>query len=354
MSNLELDGHKLHLHPVVVARWLQGKNIAPIYLETGLTSLCNCHCAFCAFEYLRPTNAQLEPSVLLPFLTDAHAKGLRSVLISGEGEPLLHPEVANLVPAIRALGLDLALTTNGLLLNEALATALLPSLTWLRVSLNAGSASTYARLHGVPEHCFDQVLQNLGVLVERKKVLGVSCTVGVQVVTVPENVGELEALAPRLRYLGVDYFSIKPYSPHPGNVSRELDRCLTTADQELETALARWNTADFTVYYRAESMRRTTLPKPYDRCLGQAFAAFVMASGEVYPCHTFVGDRDYLLGDLHLDSAEEILFGARRTALLRRFAEEHDLGRCRSACRLDALNRYLWLLRHPSAHVNFI
>jgi hypothetical protein len=39
---------------------------------------------------------------------------------------------------------------------------------------------------------------------------------------------------------------------------------------------------------------------------------------------------------------------------MRHVADELDLSRCMPTCRNDAVNRFLWRLKHPPEHVNFI
>ena len=46
--------------------------------------------------------------------------------------------------------------------------------------------------------------------------------------------------------------------------------------------------------------------------------------------------------------------GARRREVLAFLERGWDLGACRDVCRLDECNRYLWRLRHPRPHDNFI
>ena len=34
--------------------------------------------------------------------------------------------------------------------------------------------------------------------------------------------------------------------------------------------------------------------------------------------------------------------------------ESFNINNCRKACRLDEINKYLWMLKNPPEHVNFI
>ncbi|MBC8018528.1 MAG: radical SAM protein, partial [Verrucomicrobia bacterium] len=51
---------------------------------------------------------------------------------------------------------------------------------------------------------------------------------------------------------------------------------------------------------------------------------------------------------------EQIWNGARRSSLMSAMSDGFDLAGCRTNCRMDESNRYLWELSHPAPHVNFI
>lgn len=86
-----------------------------IYLS--MTADCNFRCAGCHYGRDFMAGHQLPWSVGEPLLEDAAATGFRTVRLYG-GEPLLHRDLPRYVEKIRALGLDMWLTTNGLLLNK--------------------------------------------------------------------------------------------------------------------------------------------------------------------------------------------------------------------------------------------
>ena len=51
---------------------------------------------------------------------------------------------------------------------------------------------------------------------------------------------------------------------------------------------------------------------------------------------------------------KEIWESEKRLKSVRWTEEALDTSQCRVNCRMDEINRYLWQLRHPPEHVNFI
>jgi len=147
MDTHRIDSQKLIYHPKRVADWVEGKNIYPLYIEISPCGGCNHRCIFCALDYLGYEATSLKAKTLKGFLKEISMNGVKSVMFAGEGEPLLHKDIAELVAYARSYNLDVAITTNGVLLSAELTEKILPELSWLRISLNAGTDKTYSIIH---------------------------------------------------------------------------------------------------------------------------------------------------------------------------------------------------------------
>ncbi len=66
-----------------------------------------------------------------------------------------------------------------------------------------------------------------------------------------------------------------------------------------------------------------------------------------------VQERFYY-GNINDESFETIWNGEKRKKSLEYVNKELDTSRCRVNCRMDKINKYLWNLKHPVDHVNFI
>ena len=335
-------------------QWLEGKDIYPLYVEIGTSRACNHACRFCAFDYLERKPQLIERGVLKNFLQAAFRCGLRSVLYSGEGEPLFHSQITDIILETKDIGIDVALTTNGVLLSQNIIKQCLGALTWLRVSLNAATRESYAKIHETDPDDFNRVLDNLRQAVREKKRRHHACTIGAQLVLLPENQGEVILLAEILREIGLDYFIVKPFSQHQLSRSRTY-RGLDYREQEnLAEELSLYSKSDFDIIFRSKSMQKIKAKKPYARCLGTPFFAFITSDGNVYPCQAFVGQKQFCFGNINKGSFNQIFNGWKRKKVIKFISTKLDVTKCRQACRLDEINKYLWELRHPPAHVNFI
>ncbi|MFA5039202.1 MAG: radical SAM protein [Candidatus Omnitrophota bacterium] len=349
-----IDSHKMIYHVERVADWLKGRWVCPIYLEIAPSGGCNHRCIFCALDYLAYKPVFLDKEVLKKALRQAGALGVKSVMFAGEGEPLLHPQAPDFILEARRSGLDVSVTTNGVLLNETVARRILPVLSWIRVSLNAGTPAGYAKVHRTKEEDFRTVLKNLRHAAGLKKKYRWPVTIGVQFLLIPENIAEALTLARELKKTGVDYLSIKPYSQHPLSKCRIKGNFSYQDHFSLEKSLRKISGGGFSVIFRAQTMERLSSGKDYDRCYGLPFWAYIAANGDVYACSAFLGKKEYRYGNIYKLGLSRVLKGARRKAILSRAENSMDVTGCREVCRLDKINSYLWELKNPGPHVNFI
>lgn len=354
-DEFRMDSHKLMFHPRRVARWLEEGDAYPLYAEISPSGACNHRCSFCALDYLGYEPRFLDTPLLMERLTEMGSLGVRSIMYGGEGEPLLHRDMAAIVNHTKRAGIDVALTTNGTFLAGAFVEEAADSLSWIRVSLNAATPGTYAALHGTDPDDFARVLDNLSAAVAVIRRRGSSCTVGVQMVLLPENAGEAEPLAALARDAGADYFVVKPYSQHLKSISRRYGQLDYAPYVHLEERLERLATDRFRVIFRAGAMAKMDGgDRGYGRCLALPFWSYIDSAGAVWGCSSHLGDERFRYGSITESTFRGIWQGERRRRSLQAVAGGLDLSGCRRGCRMDEVNRYLWELTHPSPHVNFI
>ncbi len=358
-----IDGHKLIYHPERVAawrgaggEWAAARSIYPLYLEISPVGACNHRCRFCAVDYIGYQPRRLSLEVLERALPEMGAAGVKAVMYAGEGEPMLHRDMARIVEITHAAGIDTAFTTNGSVLRDDFLDRALALTAWIKVSINAGRAGTYARIHGTRPEDFERVLGNLERLVRARESQGAACTLGAQILLLPENAGEVELLARRCRDLGLDYLVVKPYSQHRFSHTRAYAGLDYRAYLELEQRLAPLSGEGFRLVFRAHTMRKHGQAPAYSRCHATPFFwAYVMADGEVYGCSAYLGDPRFALGNLHRRGFREIWEGEARRRNLALVRDGLDIGECRRNCRMDEVNRYLEALcGEGPPHVNFI
>ncbi|MCX7591022.1 MAG: radical SAM protein [Kiritimatiellae bacterium] len=346
------DGQKLIYHPVRVAEWFErGRTRGPIYTEMTLTDRCDCDCMFCGVDYdVNQTGAMMDVHLAVRILDELAGLGNKAIMFCGNGEPLLHPRSGEII-GYGSRRMSASVTTNGLALDRA-GIELVDGLEWIRFSVNAGTPEAYAIVHRTKPEMFEIALKNLGAAVERKRTKGLGVTIGVQLVLLEENVHTVTTLAQRVKKLGADYFSVKPYSPHPlSNKHLKVDY---SALAWVEAEVKALETESFRVIFRVRSFEKLGEGKPYGRCYGTNFFVFISANGDVWACNNYVGDRRFLLGNARRQSLAEIWQGHRRQEVLEFVEKELNVADCRVACRMDECNRYLWRLKHPRPHDNFI
>lgn len=351
-DSIRMDSHKLIYHPCEVAKWLSDEMVYPIEVEISPSGTCNHRCTFCAVDYLEYTPRFLKKDRILEALKEMHEHGLKSVVCSGEGEPLLNNEIEGIIRGIKEIGLDVAMASNGVLLSKKFVDTCLKDFSWIRFSIAASKEELYRAIHRGKPGDLEKAYQNIRYAVKLKRENHLHVTLGIQCLLIPENQTQIVEMAKVYREMGVDYFTVKPYSQHTQSVNQmkfDYKRLLA-----MEEELKEYQTDEFKIFFRTNAMRKMQEEKTYDTCYGLPFMTHIDAKGNVWPCINFIGKEDYCYGNIYEEKISTIWEGDRKKEILKKY-ENIDINTvCREACRLDEMNKYLYELKHPGSHVNFI
>lgn len=358
-DQFKIDSHKLQYHPERVAAWRQAlgtwpleQDVYPIYVEISPTAYCNHNCSFCGLDFAH-TKDRIEVDALETTIEEFGRLGVKSVMFAGEGEPLLYREMPEILKLCKHHEIDTSLTTNLVPMTTDSAEAILENCKWIKVSINGGNKETYTQIHGAKPDDFERVLMNMKTLSGCRGMYDNRCTLGAQMVLLPENTGSALELAAAVRDAGFDYLVIKPYSQHlSSNVKREI----SYSDLGLATLLKQQESDMFKVIYRGHTIDKLSAEVPYKQCWATPFFwAYIDSKGNVWGCSCFLGkDERFCYGNIHKQSFEQIWHGDRRRENIEYLANVHDIKDCRQNCRMDECNRYLHEIQNPNAHVNFI
>jgi len=357
-----MDGHKLYWHLDRVRDWLDGKRIVPIHIDVGLSKGCNIRCEYCfgvlqGNFYKKGAEVYFPREPLLRYVREAGEAGVRSMGFIGEGEPLLNPHVYEAIVEARKAGVDVSLGTNGILLDTAQAgLEALAHLSWIRFNVSAASDEAYKRVHRSKD--FSTAVEKVRFCVQAKKAHKLNLTIGLQMVLTPTNVDQVVPLARLGRELGVDYLVIKQCSDTIESDLGVYDKLGRYEDfirvlQDAENlsshgynVIVKWNK----ITNKGQ--------RSYCQCLGVPFLLYSSGDGRLYPCGMCFDfergmEEEYRMGDLKDESFKEIIKSERYWQVVER-VKRLDVNKCYSNCRTHAINEFVWSLRHPPEHVNFV
>lgn len=355
-----IDSQKLSYHPERTAQWLQAKSVEerlkvfPLYVEISPVGHCNHRCTFCAVDYIGYQTRRLDTEILSAALLDMASHGVKSVMFAGEGEPMLHPDIAKLTVRARMAGLDVAFTTNGTALTDKFIETALSSVSWIKVSINGGE-KTYAKIHQTKEADYEKVWNNLTRASAFRRDFAPGVVLGAQSVVLPDNLEDLPDIARRAREAGLDYVVFKPYSQHKLSNTKVYSDVAYRSQQQIFQELESLSSETFKVIVRRAAMEdwdagahkyKTCHATPY-------FWAYIMATGDVYSCSAYLLNERFNMGSINTHAFSDIWLGDKRRAHLEEM-QHLDISECRVNCRMNQVNKYLDELVHPNAHASFI
>ena len=353
-----IDSHKYNYHPEHasnVIKYLQDphnhENIQkykaqhPLYIEVSPVGACNHRCTFCAVDYIGYKSVFMDINNYKKSIDTMKGKGCKSIMFAGEGEPLLHPAINEMVKYTKYQGnIDVSFTTNAVRLNEKFIEESLKNTSWIKVSFNGGDEESYSEIHRTKKDDYHKVINNLKQAVDYKKKHRLKTVIGLQTLLLPENIESIPMLCETCKEIGVDYLVIKPYSQHKKSLTTKYKDIDYSQYLELGKTLEKQNTEKFNVIFRLNTIKNwiSQNDERYCKCLATPSTwGYIMADGSVYTCSAYLLDERFKLGNINEAEFETIWNSEARLKHANYILNELNINECRVNCRMDQVNRYL-------------
>lgn len=192
-----------------VLRLVGGEPMRPLVWEINPSGVCNIHCSFCLYP---DANKVLMPKEhFFSLVSQAKELGARAIIVAGDGEPLVHPDIEEMLYKVRDEGLDLFLFSNGTLIGRRVsAQTIVETCTMVIWGLYASTHERYKRLTG--SDLFGRAVENITEVSRLRDLRGGGtpkpALVGGWVAT-GENYDEVEEVAALGERAGLDWVYLR-------------------------------------------------------------------------------------------------------------------------------------------------
>jgi len=368
-NKLILDGTKVAWHADRVKAWLRGERISPITIDCALTRRCNFNCVYCYSKLQENDEQRMTLDIIKRFLKDAAEIGVKAISFVSDGESTCSPYLYDAIVYGKSVGLDMALGTNGALLNKERLKEILPCLTYLRFNISAAEPKRFAEIMGAREQDFDKVVENIRECVKIKKEMNLKVTLGMQMVLLPEFKDQILPLARLGKELGADYLVIKHCSDdESGSLGVNYEKYFDADLQDKIKQAEAMSTPEYSVKAKWSKILSHG-KRGYCQCYGPPFIIQLSGSGLVAPCGMLFNDKykKYHIGNICEKSFKEIWQSNRYWEVMKLLASDQFDAKtmCGSLCLQHKVNEFLDKLKKgeieyefPSGsqptHLNFI
>jgi len=325
----------------------------PLQLQLVPSNVCNQRCTFCAYRMKDYTSNELfdervmmSKDKMIETIDCMVDMDIRAIHFTGGGEPTVHPSFKEVVRYAKNKGIEVALVSNGQLLDDELV-ELMSDSAWCRISVDSGSDKMYSLLRNVPAKIFHKVCRNIENLAKK----ATSCVVGVGFVVERENFREILEAAKLFKSIGVDNFRISAAMTPMGY---EYFRNFKDEATDLANEAASLSDENFTVFNLLGDRIKDNFEgvQDYDKCPVKDLLAYVGADYGVYTCCTLAYNRHGFIGSIENKSFKEVW----ESETKRKMFERHNPSKhCQHPCMYKGRNEFInYCIKTNPRHTRFI
>lgn len=300
-----------------------------LYIEA--TTGCNLQCKTCIRNVWSDPIASMEKETFQAILNGMDAlPNLNRVIFTSFGEPLTHPNIMEMIAAVRKRKVEVTLGTNGLLLTPDISRELIRlGVDRVMVSIDGGRPETYNDIRGA---MLAEIVENIKKLNELKvEMHELFPSIGVEFVVMKSNASELEDVARLSESLGVSKLLVSNVLAYSEDMLGEIlyshepvDPFQTTSWAICSGAWVMWATQELPrMHWGAERRCRFV----QDRSI------VVGWDGEVSPCYALSHNYSYYAIDGIKKQVARHSFGNVKKAALPEIWMSEDYVKFRSEVR---------------------
>lgn len=350
-----------------IAKMRSGDQIVPAHIQLIISDLCNQDCHFCAyrsstgftsenFGVVRSDgsvnhnpNRMIPVEKVIEILDDASELGVLGIQFTGGGEPTVHPHHMDIFRHTLDRKMKAALVSNGVVLRDGWK-SILPRFSWIRISLDAGTAGNYAKVRHTSQAAFAKSIAHISALASEIESCKSDCLLGVGFVVTQENYKEIVQASRIAKDTGAAYIRISAVfskmfvSPYLG-IYESIKESIHRAKTELEGD-------GFSIVDlfgdRIDDLEQGA--PTYEFCGYQQFNTYIGGDLKVYRCCTTSYTNRGEVGDLSNMRLKDWIQSEEKIRLYNDF----DARGC-SVCQYNGKNKVInYLIDKKPTHVEFV
>lgn len=285
----------------------------PYHAHIEPTTYCNIKCENCINDTVQAErrghlsiNTLKDILKMMPFIRDISLLGL--------GEPLMNPEILDMLGLIKSKGIACRIATNGILLDKIDIMKLLNSIDQCIISFDAATKEKFEEVRKGSD--FDRIIKNIKDIVNIKNKNKIPTEISFHTVITKNNLEEVLSIPEVAAKLGIDrlrFVMAVQYTPKIPNPKSQI------SNQEIERELMKTLNDRCKRYNLGFSF--TTSEKKFQTCWWPNGGIYVTYDGFITPCCLRMDPIVYNFGNIFKNSVDEIFSGEKYQGFRMSFKE---------------------------------
>jgi len=294
-------------------------DVTPLQATIELTNKCVFDCPWCTVPKGVDT---LDYTVIRDLFYDLRRNWVRQVILTG-GEPLLHPDVAEIIN-IACGSFNVGIEITGDILTSDIACAI-SKCAFVKIPIESFNCADFNRLRNCSGQRIQNIISNIKYLNNYKKSKSSRCEIVVECKDGLINTPAKET-AEFCIDLGVDILLVKPVRIRSGEI-----KVTDMLFPYIQLSNKKWYNNFKVIIAPSNGVGKA---RNYSKCIGHYLNTYISADGRVSLCADHKSDPEYFVGNINRQSFSDIWEGLPRLDLVR----DLDLSHCPPSCECDNIN----------------